>query len=64
MTTLYTQHDVNIRKTWFLMTVFFVLIILVGWAFSYAYGDPSILYIAVAFSIGMNFFAYWRSDSI
>ncbi|HZZ99378.1 MAG TPA: M48 family metallopeptidase, partial [Candidatus Paceibacterota bacterium] len=46
------------------MTVFFVLIILVGWAFSYAYGDPSILYIAVAFSIGMNFFAYWRSDSI
>ena len=64
MTTLYTQHDSNIRKTWFLMTVFFVLIMLVGWAFSYIYGSPDILYIAVAISVAMNLLAYWKSDSI
>lgn len=64
MATLYTQHDVNIRKTWLLMTVFFVLIIGLGFLFSYAYGSPDILYIAVALSVGMNFMAYWKSDSI
>ncbi len=46
------------------MTVFFVLIIAVGFLFSYAYGSPGILYIAVALSVGMNFMAYWKSDSI
>lgn len=64
MATLYTQHDSNIRKTWFLMTMFFVLIIGLGFLFSYAYGSPVILYIAVALSVGMNFMAYWKSDSI
>jgi len=64
MATLYTQHDSNIRKTWLLMTVFLVLIIAVGFLFSYAYGSPGILYIAVALSVGMNFMAYWKSDSI
>jgi heat shock protein HtpX len=62
--TLYTQHDINIRKTWLLMTVFFVLIIGLGFLFSYAYGSPDILYIAVVLSVGMNFLAYWKSDSI
>ena len=46
------------------MTVFFVLIMLVGWAFSYIYGSPDILYIAVAISVAMNLLAYWKSDSI
>ncbi len=64
MATLYTQHDSNIRKTWLLMTVFFALIIALGFLFSQAYGSPEILYIAVALSVGMNFIAYWKSDSI
>lgn len=46
------------------MTVFFVLIIAVGRLISYAYGSTSILYLAIIFSVGMNFFAYWKSDSI
>ncbi len=62
--TLYTQHDSNIRKTWLLMTVFFVLIIGIGFLFSYAYGSPDLLYFAVVLSVGMNFVAYWKSDSI
>jgi heat shock protein HtpX len=63
-TTLYTQHDSNIRKTWLLMTVFFLLIIVLGFLFDYAYNAPQILYLAVALSVGMNFFAYWKSDAV
>jgi len=64
MATLYTQQDSNIRKTWLLMTVFFVIIILLGFLFSQVYGSPEILYFAVALSIIMNVLAYWKSDSI
>jgi heat shock protein HtpX len=64
MTTLYTQHDSNIRKTWLLMTMFFLLIIAIGFLFDYVYGAPQILYFAVALSVGMNFMAYWKSDAV
>lgn len=64
MATLYSQKDSNIRKTWLLMSVFLVLIIAIGFAFSYAYNAPEVLYFAVAFSIGMNLLAYWNSDKI
>src|SRR5258708_25738561 len=63
MITLYTQHDSNIRKTWLLMTVFFLLIIGLGFLFDYAYHAPQILYFAVTLSLGMNFLAYWKSDA-
>ena len=46
------------------MTVFLVLVVAIGFAFDYAYGAPEVLYIAVALSIGMNFFAYWKSDAV
>ena len=46
------------------MTVFLVLVIFLGWLFSFALQAPEILYIAVALSVAMNFFAYWKSDSI
>src|SRR3989338_5502503 len=64
MTNLYTQQDSNIRKTWLLMTVFFVMIVGLGWLFGYAYNAPEVLYIAVALSISMNLVAYWNSASI
>jgi heat shock protein HtpX len=46
------------------MTVFFVLIIALGWAISYYYGDSMILYFAVFLAVFMNFFSYWFSDKI
>ena len=46
------------------MTVFFVLIILIGWFFAGYYGDSTILYVAVAFSLFMNVFSYWFSDKV
>lgn len=64
MATLYTQQDKNIRKTWFLMAVFLIVVIGIGWAFSFIYQSPGILYFAIFFAIMMNFFSYWYSDKI
>ncbi|MFA6339023.1 MAG: M48 family metalloprotease [Candidatus Paceibacterota bacterium] len=64
MATLYTQQSSNIRKTWILMTFFFVVIIFLGWGFSYIYDNQVILYGAVLFSIIMNFVSFWYSDKI
>lgn len=46
------------------MTTFFVLIIAIGYVFSYVYNAPGILYGAVVFSIVMNIVSYWNSDKI
>src|SRR3989338_4651292 len=61
---LYTHKSANIRKTWLLMTVFFGVVMGVGWVFSQIYGNPGILYIAVFFSVLMNVASYWFSDKI
>ncbi len=64
MATLYTEQSKNVRKTWLLMSVFFVIVIGLGWFFSLYYGDPNILYIFIIFSIVMNVVSYWFSDKI
>jgi len=64
MANLYTQAESNIRKTWFYLFFFLILIIAVGWAISYYFQSPVILYAAVAISLLMNFIAYWQSDKI
>ncbi len=64
MATLYTQQDKNIRKTWMLFVIFLVVVIGIGWAFSWVYQSPGILYFAIIFSLFMNFFSYWYSDKI
>lgn len=64
MASLYNKQAANKRKTWVLFSLFLIIVIGVGWYFSYAYGNSLILYIAVAFSIIMNITAYWYSDKI
>lgn len=64
MATIYTQKDKNVRKTWFLMAMFLILVILVGWGFSWYFDSSIILYIAVGFALLMNIFSYWYSDKI
>ncbi len=64
MATLYSHQDENVRKTWLLMLVFLVFIIAFGWVFSQALNNPIILYIAIIFSLVMNFTSYWYSDKI
>ncbi|MDP3836929.1 MAG: M48 family metallopeptidase [bacterium] len=64
MTNLYNYSAVNKRKTWFLMTGFFVFIIVVGYFFAMAMDQPLILPIAVIISTLMSFISYWYSDKI
>ena len=64
MASLYNQAGANVRRTWVLMITFFLVILGIGWALSYVYGDPSILLIAFGISLVMNVGAYWFSDSV
>lgn len=64
MANIYHEQSKNITKTWMLMSAFFVIVIGIGWYFSYYYGNPNILYFFVLFSIGMNIISYWFSDKI
>lgn len=62
--TLYTHQTQNVRKTWLLMTVFFCVVIAIAGAFSYIQHNPAILYFGIIFSVGMNVWSYWYSDSL
>ena len=62
--TLYHDSAMNKRKTWLLMTGFFMLVMLVGYAISWYFDSPVILVIAVIFSCVSSFVSYWWSDKI
>jgi heat shock protein HtpX len=64
MATLYTQQSRNVARTWLLMTIFLVFVVLIGWVASLYFKSSSILYLAVAFALVMNLFAYWFSDKV
>ena len=64
MATIYTHKDANVRKTWFLMAVFFVLIVAIGYFLNWYYGNPFIMYGAIAFALFMNIASYWWSDKL
>lgn len=64
MATLYSHQAANIRKTWFLMTLFLLVIIVLGFVLSFIYGNANILYYAVILSILINIGAYWFSDRL
>lgn len=64
MASIYTHQDHNIRKTWFLMAGFLILVIFLGWAVSWYFGNPFILYIVAGIAIAMNIVSYWYSDKL
>lgn len=64
MATLYTEQQSNTNKTWLLMAIFLVIIVALGWFISYYYNSPALLYVAIGFSLLMNFVSYWWSDKI
>ncbi len=61
---LYQQRASNMRRTWALIVGFLVLVIAVGYGIAWYFGNPSILYGAVAFAVLTNFFAYWGSHKL
>ncbi|HDQ16941.1 MAG TPA: zinc metalloprotease HtpX [Candidatus Vogelbacteria bacterium] len=64
MATLYTQQDRNIRRTWLLFTVFFMVVVALGWFFSFLLNEALFLYLALAFALVMNIVSFWYSDKI
>ena len=64
MVTLYTQQSSNVRKTWFLMTGFLLLVIAVGFALSYWYNNSIFLFVAVGVSLVTNIGSYWFADKL
>jgi len=64
MATLYTQQSSNTAKTWLLMATFLAVIVALGVAVSFVYNQPTILYVALVFSIIMNIGSFWFSDKI
>ena len=61
---LYAERTSNIRRTWALILGFLIVVIAVGYAISWYYSNPSILYIAVIIAVATNFYAYWASDKL
>jgi heat shock protein HtpX len=46
------------------MLSFFLVVIGLGWAFSYIFENQAILYVAVGFSLFMNVGSFWFSDKV
>src|SRR3989344_3694431 len=61
---VYTEISRNKRRTALFLTFFLVLIIGLGWFFSYYANEPAILPLAVGISILLSFFSYFYSDKI
>lgn len=64
MATLYTHAESNTRKTWLLLSGFFVFIILLGWLFAYLSGNDAFMFFAVIISFASSFGSYWWSDKL
>lgn len=64
MATIYTQQGANVRKTWFLMAIFLVMVIAIGYFVAWYVGNSAILYGAVIFALVMNVGSYWYSDKL
>ena len=64
MATAYSHSTKNIELTWLYLSVFFLVVIGVGYLFAGIYGNSIILYVAVAFSVITSFASYWWSDRI
>lgn len=61
---MYSQIDSNKRRTAFLIGIFLVFIIGLGWFLSRYYGNPAILYVAAIFSMVQALISYYYSDKI
>ncbi len=60
--TLYTQRSRNAWRTALLMSVFLAIVLGIGYAVSWYYQNPSIMYVAFFFALFMNVWSFWFSD--
>ncbi len=61
---MYKEIDVNRRRTIMLFFFFAIVVMGLGWAFSYIYNSPVILYFAVIFTVFQSWLSYYFADSI
>ncbi|HOX40796.1 MAG TPA: M48 family metalloprotease, partial [bacterium] len=61
---MWTQVDSNKRRSVVLMLLFVVIVIALGWLFSYVYDSPLILFIAVAIALVQAMLSYYSGDKI
>jgi heat shock protein HtpX len=61
---LYALQSSNVRRTWLLFVVFFLVFGALGYAISAYYGDPSYLIFALIFSVVYSLISYYSSASI
>jgi heat shock protein HtpX len=61
---LYQYQSSNVRRTWLLFAVFFVVVVGIGYVFSLAYNDSSFIVFALIFSVIYSFISYYSSASI
>jgi heat shock protein HtpX len=64
MASLYTEQSKNVRKTWMLMSCVFLVVIALGWFFSFYFQNPDILIFFAVFAIVLQIVSYWYSDKI
>jgi heat shock protein HtpX len=62
---MYKQIDSNKRKTWILMIIFLVVIVVLGWVFGeiYDFGYGGIA-VAIIIAILLNIFSYFKGDKV
>jgi len=62
---MYQQIIANKRRTWFLMTLFLVVIVILGyvWGKSYNFGWGGLI-IALIISVGINLISYFKGDKL
>jgi heat shock protein HtpX len=61
---MYQQITANRFRTMFLMAIFFVIVVGIGWILSYVYHNSNLLIIAVVLSVVMNWISYFQSDKL
>ncbi len=64
MANIYQYRSANIRRTWLLFVVFFIVFGALGYAISMYYGDPSYLIFALIFIVVYSLISYYSSASI
>lgn len=61
---MYKEIAKNRFRTWFLMTAFFIFLIIFGLALSFVFEKPAILYIAVLIAVFQSWLSYAYGDKI
>ncbi len=64
MANIYDYQAANVRRTWVMFVVFFVVIVGLGYVISEAYGSPDFLIFAIIFVVAYSLISYYASAKI